>query len=75
MRNVAVTSPYMHDGSVATLGEVVDLYRKGGKGDHADPRVKGFNLSEDEKLQLIDFLYTLTDSTVFENPRFRRVGE
>ena len=75
LRNVAVTSPYMHDGSVATLGEVIDLYRKGGKGENADPRVKGFSLSEDEKIQLIDFLYTLTDSTVFDNPRFRRVGE
>lgn len=75
LRNVAVTGPYMHDGSVATLGEVIDLYRKGGKGANADPRVKGFSLDEEEKIQLIDFLYTLTDSTIFENPGFLRPEE
>lgn len=75
LRNVAVTAPYMHDGSVATLGEVIDLYSKGGKGPYADPRIKGFHLAEAEKIQLIDFLYALTDSTIFRNPRFRRMGE
>ncbi len=75
LRNVAVTAPYMHDGSVATLGEVIDLYSKGGREPDADPRVKGFSLGEQEKVQLIDFLYALTDSTVFENPRFRKPAE
>lgn len=62
LRNVALTLPYMHDGSINSLGEVLDHYAAGGAG-HAqqDGRVQGFELNSVEKEQLIAFLHTLTD--------------
>lgn len=71
LRNVAITAPYMHDGSLAGLTDVIDLYQKGGA-DHPikDKRIKGFTLSENEKKDLIAFLHSLTDSSLFRNPSF-----
>lgn len=62
LRNVAMTAPYMHDGSVTSLSEVLDHYIQGGK-DHAnqDERVNGFSLTQEEKTDLLAFLETLTD--------------
>jgi len=84
LRNVSLTAPYMHDGSVATLPEVLDLYQAGGRvitagpmaGDGRlhpgkDPLITGFALDRDEKSALIDFLFTLTDTTLqtkYTNP-------
>ncbi len=82
LRNVAVTGPYMHDGSVETLGEVVDIYAAGGRvipedetwpGDgRANPNksglVSGFELTEQERTDLIAFLHSLTDDTFLTNP-------
>lgn len=69
LRNVALTAPYMHNGSIASLEEVIDLYQKGGA---VDERVRGFDLSGKEKKQLLDFLYALSDSTISTNPLFQR---
>ena len=54
-------APYMHDGSVATLNEVIDLYNRGGidRPSRSD-RIFPLNLTEREKADLIAFLHTLT---------------
>ncbi|MDH3644788.1 MAG: di-heme enzyme [Gammaproteobacteria bacterium] len=83
LRNVAVTAPYMHDGSVANLRDVIAHYERGGRlietGPYAgDGRlspyksefVRGFELSEAERDDLIAFLESLTDQTVLNEPRF-----
>ena len=63
LRNVALTSPFMHDGSLPTLRDVVDYYDKGGeKNDHKSEKIFKLGLSEDEKRDLIAFLETLTGS-------------
>jgi len=84
LRNIALTAPYMHDGSVASLPEVIDIYARGGrnvttgpnKGDGAlntykSNGLKGFSINADERRQLLAFLYSLTDSTLFTNPVFQ----
>jgi cytochrome c peroxidase len=74
LRNVAVTAPYMHDGSLATLSEVIDHYAQGGRGGGGnalkDPLVSGFTLSAREKAELIAFLEALTDERFLTDPRF-----
>ena len=65
LRNVALTSPYMHDGSIATLEEVVAFYAEGGGGDPAqDPRTRSVQLTESDQEALVAFLRTLTSSHV-----------
>jgi cytochrome c peroxidase len=72
LRNVAVTAPYMHDGSVASLQEVLDHYARGGhRNIQEDLRIRGFALSATERQDLIGFLNCLTDRDFIENPRFR----
>ena len=74
LRNIAVTAPYMHDGSIATLDEVLDHDAAGGRtiaeGAHRgighdnpnkSPIVKGFPLTAEQKADLIAFLNALTD--------------
>ena len=61
LRNVALTAPYMHDGSLATLEAVVAFYGDGGGGDPArDYRVRDLRLSLDEQRALVAFLQSLT---------------
>ena len=65
LRNVALTAPYMHDGSIATLEGVVAFYANGGGGDPAqDPRTKSLALTQSEQDALVAFLRTLTSSHV-----------
>lgn len=71
LRNVAVTAPYMHDGSLASLGAVIEHYQRGGQGHpNQDARVRPFALSEAEKQDLIAFLESLTDEAFLTDPRF-----
>jgi len=83
LRNVAVTAPFMHDGSIATLGEVIDHYAAGGRTISEGPYAGvgsanplksefmiGFRLSEQEKADLVAFLESLTDPTFLTAPRF-----
>ncbi len=62
LRNIEYTAPYMHDGSLATLDEVIEFYDAGGE-DHLNKSewVKPLNLTEDEKKCLVAFLKALTD--------------
>ncbi len=65
LRNVALTAPYMHNGTFATLREVVEFYDAGGVSNELlDPRIKPLHLSEEEKQALVAFLHTLTGSNV-----------
>lgn len=65
LRNVALTGPYMHDGSIATLEAVVAFYAEGGGGDPAqDPRTRSVQLTESDQEALVAFLQTLTSSHV-----------
>jgi len=71
LRNVALTAPYMHDGSLATLEAVLDHYVRGGrKNPHQDPRIRPIALSSAERSDLLAFLASLTDREFVENPEF-----
>jgi cytochrome c peroxidase len=83
LRNVAVTAPYMHDGSIATLEEVIDHYAAGGRTiasgpyagvGHDNPLkssfVPGFELTPQERADLLAFLRALTDEQFLTDPRF-----
>lgn len=62
LRNVGVTAPYMHDGSIPTLRAVVDHYAKGGAGHpNTDPVIRPLELSEQERADIVAFLDALTD--------------
>ncbi len=61
LRNVAETGPYMHDGSVATLQEVIDFYDRGGEPNPwLDQKMRPLDLSDQEKQDLLTFLQALT---------------
>ncbi|HEX4341583.1 MAG TPA: MbnH family di-heme enzyme [Polyangiaceae bacterium] len=81
LRNIAVTAPYMHDGSVATLDEALDHYGAGGRtitsGPNAghgnlnplkDPVIQPFTLSAEQRTALIAFLNSLTDDAFLRAP-------
>lgn len=57
-----MTAPYMHDGSIATLSDVIEHYNSGGK-PHPNKSglIKPLNLTEQEKEDLLNFLLSLTD--------------
>jgi cytochrome c peroxidase len=60
LRNIAVTGPYMHDGSLKTLEEVMVLYNKGGEKNPFLGSVRVLDLTEDEIKDVIAFLESLT---------------
>ena len=61
LRNVALTAPYMHDGSVSTLREVIDFYNAGGGGQRPkSPLLRRLELTEREKADLEAFMESLT---------------
>ena len=61
LREVARTAPYMHDGSLATLQDVIDFYDDGGrKNPHLDPELQPLRLTKEEKTELLAFLKSLT---------------
>lgn len=72
LRNVGVTAPYMHDGSIQTLEEVVEHYVGGGKHHiHQDDRIQPIALTQQQKKQLVLFLKSLTDLQFIHDSRFR----
>jgi cytochrome c peroxidase len=72
LRNIAASAPYMHDGSLETLEEVVEHYDRGGLGDPStDPQLEPLGLSADEKDDLVAFLHALTDDDFLNDPRFQ----
>jgi len=82
LRNVAVTYPYMHDGSVATLEDVIDQYAAGGRtltigpypgigssNPNKSALVAGFSITASEKSDVIAFLRSLTDSSFLSDAK------
>ncbi|MEO7450655.1 MAG: MbnH family di-heme enzyme [Chitinophagaceae bacterium] len=80
LRNLAFTAPYLHDGSAATLEEVIAIYAGGGRhtaspGDkgngstnpYKNPLIAGFSITPQEKKELVDFLLSLSDSSACNN--------
>jgi cytochrome c peroxidase len=83
LRNIAITAPYMHDGSVATLDEVISNYARGGRLMESGPNsgdgrrspyksefIRGFELSDQERADLLAFLESLTDTSLLSNSAF-----
>lgn len=71
LRNVTVSGPYMHDGSLATLSDVIDFYAIGGlPHPNKNSYVKPFSLTPTEKQDLLNFLEALTDTEFLHNPDF-----
>jgi cytochrome c peroxidase len=83
LRNVALTAPYMHDGSIATLEEVLDHYAAGGRtissgpwaghgheNPYRDERMTGFELTRQNRADLLEFLRSLTDTELIQDRRF-----
>lgn len=65
LRNVALTAPYMHDGSLSTLEDVISFYNRGGvKNELLDPLVRPLGLTPEETSQLLSFLNALTGDNV-----------
>ncbi|MEM6320251.1 MAG: cytochrome c peroxidase [Bacteroidota bacterium] len=63
LRNVALTAPYMHDGSIKDLKSVINHYNRGGKGHHnQNELIRPLNLTEQEQEDLLAFLEALTDN-------------
>lgn len=67
LRNIAVTAPYMHDGSEETLVDVIKYYNKGGHAnDYIDRQMKQLNLTDDQVNDLVEFLKSLTSDELKE---------
>ncbi len=88
LRNIELSPPYMHDGSIDSLENVVKHYAAGGRnitfGPHAgDGRknpnkssfVQGFSITEQDQADLVAFLQSLTDQDFVTNPRFSNPWE
>jgi cytochrome c peroxidase len=84
LRNLAFTAPYFHDGSAASLNEVVTAYENGGRlinngqyaGDGSKSLFKhalvtGFKITAEDKQDIIDFLLSLSDSSFISNPAYQ----
>lgn len=72
LRNIALTRPYMHDGSLPDLLSVIRHYESGGhKHVNKSEFIQAFKLNEKEEKQLISFLETFTDKTFLKNKAFR----
>jgi cytochrome c peroxidase len=83
LRNIALTAPYMHDGSVPTLEAALEHYAAGGRTIHGGPNkgvgsnnpnrsefITGFDMTAQEKRDVVAFLRSLTDSSFISNKRF-----
>jgi len=72
LRNIRLTAPYMHDGSIQSLGEVIEHYNSGGKNHlHKSSLIQPLSLTEKEKDELLAFLHSLTDDSFVTNPLFK----
>ncbi|MCX7744891.1 MAG: cytochrome-c peroxidase [Flavobacteriales bacterium] len=66
LRNISITYPYMHNGSLQTLNDVIEFYNEGGKKNpNKSSLIKPLKLSEAEKKALISFLESLTEEQAY----------
>lgn len=71
LRNIEYTAPYMHDGSINTLPEVISHYASGGKQHfNQSTLIQGFELNTQEEADLIEFLKSLSDESFLQNKLF-----
>lgn len=83
LRNIALTAPYMHDGSIASLKEAIAHYQAGGRtisqgewagigsnNPYKSGFIQGFEITESEINDLIEFLQSLTDEEFISNPAY-----
>ncbi len=78
LKNISFTAPYMHDGRFSTLTEVIEHYNSGVKDNPnlsaplrlPNNGVRRLNLSEADKIALVAFLETLSDTTLMNDPKF-----
>jgi cytochrome c peroxidase len=83
LRNLAFTAPYLHDGSAAGLNDVIAIYENGGRktnkgiysGDgrkhpNKSQLLRGFALTGDQKKDLVNFLLSLSDSSLIKDPAY-----
>lgn len=71
LRNVALTGPYMHDGSYKDLWAVLDNYQKGGSGQwNQHPNISQITFSNQDKMDLMEFLQNLTDEEFLNNDSY-----
>lgn len=83
LRNVALTAPYMHDGSVATLEDVIAIYEAGGRNIEDGPNagdgrlnpfrsadLPAFELTDGERADLLAFLHSLSDDAFISDERY-----
>lgn len=71
LRNVEITAPYMHDGSMTTLKDVIEHYNSGGRNHfNKSSLIQPLNLTEQEKGDLLEFLKSLTDLDFTNNKNF-----
>jgi len=72
LRNIALTAPYMHDGSFYTLADVIEHYNSGGQNHvHKSNLIQPLALTSQEKHDLISFLNSLTDNEFAVNKKFK----
>ncbi|HET9135350.1 MAG TPA: c-type cytochrome, partial [Candidatus Kapabacteria bacterium] len=77
LRNIAKTGPYMHNGSKATLEDVVNFYKGNSQrsssaySSNVDDRVKNINLTDQDVADIVEFLKTLTDDQFLANASFQ----
>ena len=70
LRNVGITAPYMHDGSMRTLWDVMDHYNKGGEANpYLDGGIEPLALTQDEIDDVVAFLFSLTDDRFADQNR------
>jgi cytochrome c peroxidase len=75
LRNIQLTAPYMHDGHMKSLEEVVRFYNSGGaEHRNKDSRIRPLGLTEEEQVDLIAFLTTLTDWNFVQNEDLLPLG-
>ncbi len=73
LRNIELTAPYLHDGSLSSLDEALERYAQPAVSENLDALlVNGIQLSKTEKEQLLTFLKTLTDFTFISDERFSK---
>mgnify|MGYP001809562168 CR=1 FL=1 len=72
LRNLAFTAPYLHDGSAESLEQVVQMYQQGGRSvvGAKHPFINGFRLNSQQRTELLQFLLSLSDSTVLTHPLY-----
>ncbi len=84
LRNLVFTAPYFHDGSTASLNDLIDMYAAGGrkiaqginngngiKNPYKHSAVNGFHISAADKINLVNFLLSLSDSSFINNPQYQ----